>query len=664
MKYLDNDIMEKLIRSANARTISKIWIITNEIIYYWGLRSLDNIFHDIDNLIPEIKAFLDVKSVSQRAYQTRTDRIKEPSDSNRPSIAEISPLGFRTETIKDTIPEIAMIRDRFRDAFISLPSGVEKTEAWLYPSALTARADADLEALVYFKSKGEDIVQAANLSETWRRSLNADVENDTLLNKKDQTIIEKAKINGLSIYELSGLYIDAPFAPFFIHAYDNEEEFILPTLFRTVEWFELNEFDPWLVRYANEISTAYQGGIDKTHGLYFLFYICRSDLLLKKASKFGLEALLGGICIGDVESSKPWKRYWEEPNAFPRNWDYADHTQVASIIIFAWQRIHPTSLNSDILANAVAFLFQSQLASGAWPSTTKETEGYIFATCLAITALCLLKPSGYKRYVEKAKTWLLSQQNEVGCFHIEGAPAVMLNILCLEALSMAEENLQITYNITNDSNPSILSAEKSNNDIDAYVIFCEGNPDGTRNQDFDEKCYSQIFASEYPNAVFYSAGSCTDIIHANNPLVRLIKKTNPYHKIIKLVDRDDLSETEIAEHQSQGVTVLSHRNLESYLLEDEIIKKLCVVSGKPEMQATIIAMKKKAIKDSIKRGNPHDDLKSAAGTFMVEAKRALGLTKCGNTTPSFLRDTMAPLLKPDTETYKALKKDIFGLSAG
>jgi arginase family enzyme len=39
---------------------------------------------------------------------------------------------------------------------------------------------------------------------------------------------------------------------------------------------------------------------------------------------------------------------------------------------------------------------------------------------------------------------------------------------------------------------------------------------------------------------------------------------------------------EIEELKSQGITVLSLREIESYLLEDEIIEKLCIVCGKQE----------------------------------------------------------------------------------
>lgn len=340
---------------------------------------------------------------------------------------------------------------------------------------------------------------------------------------------------------------------------------------------------------------------------------------------------------------------------------FVDYIPTASIIAFAWQRINPTNINKDILDQALQLLFQAQLFSGAWPLTSLDEKGSILSTCLAMTALSVTKPEGYQRYVGKAKEWLLSQQNEVGCWYIQGGPAVMINILCLEAIKMAEGNNQITYMVKDyqvDNTPITNSIKKQ---TDQYIIFCEGNSGGTKNINFDEKCYTKIFSMEFPHEVFCSVGSCKDIELENKLVFEAIKKVNPYHIIIKLIDRDDRSLEEIEVLKIQGITVLSLRELESYLLEDEIIEKLCMVCDKREMTEEIQKIKAAALSKSIDRGSPTDDLKSAAGFFIIEIKKALGLKQCGNDTVSFLRDTMAPLITQETKTYKLLRKDILGI---
>ena len=64
--------------------------------------------------------------------------------------------------------------------------------------------------------------------------------------------------------------------------------------------------------------------------------------------------------------------------------------------------------------------------------------------------------------------------------------------------------------------------------------------------------------------------------------------------------------------------------------------------------------------ESIQRGNPIDDIKSAAGPIYVAAKKRLNLTAVGNDFLSFSRNVLAKLITPDTNTYKELRSSIFG----
>lgn len=377
-------------------------------------------------------------------------------------------------------------RDRFRLAFIAYPSGIEKAEAWLYPYAMKAADDADLEALIYFLSIGESLVAPDVIREKWRESICTGIERDVFLNKGDKKLIKKAKAKTLSIAEMNDLFGQSNNFPNFLSARDEEEDYITVTFFRSVEWLQLNEFEPWLNAYAQDISTGYQSGVDQVYSLFPLFYFCRSDLLLRKVSKFGLEALLYGICVGSVDAAKPWKRYWEEPEGKKRDFLFVDYIPTASIIAFSWQRINPTNINREVLDQAILLLFQTQLASGAWPLTSRDTNGDILSTCLAMTALSVTKPSGYQRYIETAKTWLLKAQNEAGCWYIQGGPAVMINILCIEATKMTDGNNSISYKII-EHLPNVPSTSVALSKIpDNYVVFCEGDSNGKNNKNFDE----------------------------------------------------------------------------------------------------------------------------------------------------------------------------------
>ncbi|MBD2084954.1 MULTISPECIES: ATP-binding protein [unclassified Coleofasciculus] len=196
------------------------------------------------------------------------------------------------------------------------------------------------------------------------------------------------------------------------------------------------------------------------------------------------------------------------------------------------------------------------------------------------------------------------------------------------------------------------------------VVICEGNIMGTGNPkkaEFDAQCYRTIFATEFPDTQFLSAGSCNEVEEDRFALIATIKALAKGVDIIRVVDKDDKSAKEIEELVTKDVKVLSLRHIESYLFNDEILNLLCVTSEKPDLINELLTTKQTAISKSINRGNAQDDIKSAGGDIYIAAKKLLNLKGAGNTVDAFCRDTLAPLVAPGTNVYAELKRDIFGL---
>lgn len=191
------------------------------------------------------------------------------------------------------------------------------------------------------------------------------------------------------------------------------------------------------------------------------------------------------------------------------------------------------------------------------------------------------------------------------------------------------------------------------------IVFCEGTPKGRKNKKFDQEVYSIIFQAEKPDVAFVSIGSCSELEDENNVSMRIVKEVLKNSEIIKVIDRDDKSEQQVEEYRRNGIKVLGRRHLECYLLDDEVIKKLCSVNNMTEKEMECLDIKKNAISNSIERGNPSDDIKSASGEIYIGLKRTLNLRQCGNDTHSFLRDTIAQLITPDMAIYQELKKSIW-----
>jgi predicted ATPase len=191
------------------------------------------------------------------------------------------------------------------------------------------------------------------------------------------------------------------------------------------------------------------------------------------------------------------------------------------------------------------------------------------------------------------------------------------------------------------------------------IVFCEGTSQGRKYRDFDAQIYSRILGNKYHDTKFISIGSSTEIENIENQSVKIVSNILKSSDIQKFIDRDDKSPQEIEELAQKGIKTSKRRHIECYLLDDEIITKLCTEINKPELLADCLQAKQTAIQESVNRGNPVDDIKSASGQIFTELKRILSLTQCGNNKCAFLRDTLTPLVTEDTTIYKELENEIF-----
>lgn len=191
------------------------------------------------------------------------------------------------------------------------------------------------------------------------------------------------------------------------------------------------------------------------------------------------------------------------------------------------------------------------------------------------------------------------------------------------------------------------------------LVFCEGTPKGRKYKNFDAQVYNVIFGQKYHDTKFISLGSCTELENLESITMGVVANILTSSQIIKVVDRDDRSNQEIAELLAKGIKSTNRRHIESYLLDDSVIEKLCDHVGKPELLVNCIAEKNRLVGESVARGNPADDIKSASGEIFVELKKILGITQAGNNKCAFLRDTMASLITEDMAIYQELETELF-----
>ena len=201
---------------------------------------------------------------------------------------------------------------------------------------------------------------------------------------------------------------------------------------------------------------------------------------------------------------------------------------------------------------------------------------------------------------------------------------------------------------------SIALGEMQNVFLPSNIVVCEGNLLGTARKDFDASIYGMILSKSSNNITFISGGSCNDIEKEDHAPTLVLKNLMPEAKIIKLLDRDDRSDQEVEELLHNNIHVTTRRNLESYLLDDEVIEEYLKSIEKNDKLTDALRIKADALRASVARGNPNDDLKSASGDFFTRLKQELGLIRVGNRSDAFLKDTLAPVIKPGMRVFEEI----------
>lgn len=193
------------------------------------------------------------------------------------------------------------------------------------------------------------------------------------------------------------------------------------------------------------------------------------------------------------------------------------------------------------------------------------------------------------------------------------------------------------------------------------VVICEGQPltrQKERNHNHDARCYNTIFGDEFPETQFVSMGSANEVLEDKRGLAGALRLMfDSKIEIVQLIDRDDRTNATIAEERAKGVRILSKRNLESYLYDDEVLTALAESTENSGKITELLAEKRKFLSQT---DGPTDDLKPARGQIFNACKRILNLTQRGDTADEFARETLAPLVKSGMIVYDELRCDIFG----
>ena len=185
------------------------------------------------------------------------------------------------------------------------------------------------------------------------------------------------------------------------------------------------------------------------------------------------------------------------------------------------------------------------------------------------------------------------------------------------------------------------------------VVLCEGSSNQA-DQGFDAFCYNKIFHNTYPEILFISIGASNDVKNSEKNLIPVIKAITKGVKISRLIDRDDNAPEEVEQQEKEGIMILNRRNIENYLLDDEVLISLCEKENKKDKIPHLLREKETIIENS----GYVDDLKPVSGKIYNKTKEVLSLTNAGDNHRSFMKYTLVPLITEEMKVYKELEKII------
>ena len=183
------------------------------------------------------------------------------------------------------------------------------------------------------------------------------------------------------------------------------------------------------------------------------------------------------------------------------------------------------------------------------------------------------------------------------------------------------------------------------------TVFCES-------RGVDAECYQTIFKNRYPNLRFVpleDKGNVMKTVEATNLALGKIAKSA---MVIGIVDLDDATPQGVKRRKEEGIRTLSRRTIESFLLDDEVLAKVCEDFSQPDKVNDLLTAKQEALdKHNLK---PDDNLKAIVQTVHGAAQRALKPVRLGDRKESFMMDILAPRIQPGMAVYEQLHEDIFG----
>ena len=186
------------------------------------------------------------------------------------------------------------------------------------------------------------------------------------------------------------------------------------------------------------------------------------------------------------------------------------------------------------------------------------------------------------------------------------------------------------------------------------VVLCEGSKNKANNG-FDAKCYNRLFADEHPETLFVSQGGSHEVVNSDE-LVNVLEAIASGIDVVKLIDRDEMTDEKREEQIKQGIRVLSRREIEEYLYDAEVLTAFMDRENVGEKTQQVISARKSLLEETDGNWNS----KHVSRKIFQSVKDITGLHNLGNTREEFALQYLVPALKHTPAVYQEISQDVFG----
>ncbi len=187
------------------------------------------------------------------------------------------------------------------------------------------------------------------------------------------------------------------------------------------------------------------------------------------------------------------------------------------------------------------------------------------------------------------------------------------------------------------------------------IVICEGSADKHVNG-FDAKCYNLLFAEESPETLFISRGGAGEVIQSQH-LIEILEAIAEGTERVRLIDRDDMSDSERSQRITEGIRILRRRELEEYLYAPEVI---CTFLTSNECNNMIIAEILDVQKQIVESQSGPANMKDASRCLFETIRQKTKILNLGNTREEFAFQFLVPALRETQAVFDELREDVFG----